>query len=174
MLLMRSGFGLSTDLFETNILNLAVVIRIVVNVVGDAVSNLLDQRKKNVLASLQEADNVARDASERLEEARLSMETVRGQAQEILSQARTSIEQENRVAQKRLKENVQRLQERGRQTVQLERQRAIQVIIQQVSDLAMVSAENKLLSSLGSREINCSKQKKLNELHVFETFNQLK
>jgi F-type H+-transporting ATPase subunit b len=171
---MRSGFGLSTDLFETNILNLAVVIRIVVNVVGDAVSNLLDQRKKNVLASLQEADNVARDASERLEEARLSMETVRGQAQEILSQARTSIEQENRVAQKRLKENVQRLQERGRQTVQLERQRAIQVIIQQVSDLAMVSAENKLLSSLGSREINCSKQKKLNELHVFETFNQLK
>jgi F-type H+-transporting ATPase subunit b len=171
---MRSGFGLSTDLFETNILNLAVVIRIVVNVVGDAVTNLLDQRKKNVLASLQEADTVAQNARQRLEEARTVIETVRGQAQGILRQARTSIEQENRVAQVRLKENLQRLQERGRQTVQLERQRTIQVIIQQVADLAIVSAENKLLNALGRRGTNCSKQKKLNELHVFETFSQLK
>jgi len=174
MLLMRSGFGLSTDLFETNILNLAVVVGIVVVVVGDAFSSLLDQRQKNVLATLQEADNVAREARQRLEDARQSLDAVRLRAKEILIQARKSIEQENSLTYEQLKENLHRLQESGRQTVQLERQRTIQGIAQQVADLAIVSAESKLLTALRTQESNHSKQKELNEVHVFETFSRLK
>jgi F-type H+-transporting ATPase subunit b len=67
---MRHGFGLNTILFETNILNLIVVVRIVVTVVGDALRNLLDQRRKVILSTLQEADKKAREAQNRLEEAK--------------------------------------------------------------------------------------------------------
>jgi hypothetical protein len=45
LLTMRYGFGFNTDIFETNVLNLAVVVAIVVTVVGDAVATLLDQRR---------------------------------------------------------------------------------------------------------------------------------
>ena len=53
---MRQGFGFNTNLFETNVLNLAVVVGIVVTVVGDAVQSLLDQRRQNILSTLAEAD----------------------------------------------------------------------------------------------------------------------
>jgi F-type H+-transporting ATPase subunit b len=58
---MRHGFGLNTNLFETNVLNLIVVVRIVVTVVGDALRNLLDQRRKVILSTLQEADKKKRE-----------------------------------------------------------------------------------------------------------------
>jgi F-type H+-transporting ATPase subunit b len=67
---MRHGFGLNTDLFETNVLNLSVVVRLVVKVVGDEVATLLDQRRKIVLLTLQDADIKARNMKKRLDEAK--------------------------------------------------------------------------------------------------------
>ena len=49
---MKQGFGFNTNLFETNILNLAAVIGIVVIIVGDAVQSVLDQRRQNILLTL--------------------------------------------------------------------------------------------------------------------------
>lgn len=53
---MRHGFGFNTNLLETNVLNLRVVVRIVVKVVGDALRELLDQRRKAIVSTLTEAD----------------------------------------------------------------------------------------------------------------------
>jgi len=50
---LRQGFGLNTNLFETNILNLTVVIGVVIKVVGDSLRSLLDQRRKTILSTLQ-------------------------------------------------------------------------------------------------------------------------
>jgi F-type H+-transporting ATPase subunit b len=67
---MRNGFGLNTNLFETNVLNLAVVVGVVVTVVGDALSVLLKQRRETILSTLQEADDKAIEAKNRLDEAK--------------------------------------------------------------------------------------------------------
>ena len=67
---MRNGFGLNTNLFETNVLNLAVVVGVVVTVVGDALSTLLKQRRETILSTLQEADNKAIESKNRLDEAK--------------------------------------------------------------------------------------------------------
>jgi len=40
------GFGFNTNILETNVINLAVVIAVVVSFVGDAVRELLKNRKK--------------------------------------------------------------------------------------------------------------------------------
>ena len=40
------GFGINTNILETNVINLAVVIAVVVTFVGDAVRELLENRKK--------------------------------------------------------------------------------------------------------------------------------
>ena len=63
---MRHGFGLNTNLFETNVLNLAVVVGVVVTVVGDAVQSLLNQRRQNILSTLAEADKKAREAQKQI------------------------------------------------------------------------------------------------------------
>jgi len=174
MALVRQGFGFNTDLFETNILNLRVVLGIVVTFVGDALSNLLDQRQKTILSTLQEVDKKAKEVQQRLEDAREAVETARSRAQEIRNQSTQTIEQENVIIQQILKDDLMRLQERGGQRIQLERQRIIQFIAQQVANMTLKIAEGSLLIGFSSQGSAISKQKELNDMHVRETFRRLK
>ena len=174
IVIIRQGFGFNTDLFETNILNLTVVVGIVVTFVGDALRNLLDQRRQMILSTLQEVDQKAKEVQQRLKEAQESVETARIRAEEIRSQAVQTIEQENVIIQQILKDDLLRLQERGRQRIQLERQRIIQSIAQQVANMTLKIAEGSLLISFSSQGSGISKQKELNDIHVRETFRQLK
>ena len=171
--LMRQGFGVNTNLLETNVLNLAVVIGVVIKVVGDSLRSLLDQRRQAILSTLQEADLKAKEAKERLEAAQRTLEEARLRVQEIRIQTVEAIEREKSIAQKQLERDLDRLRDRRDQSIQIERQRTIQVISNQISDLALNSAENILLRALGSQSGSDLKQKELNEVHVRKTFCQL-
>lgn len=173
-IIMRYGFGFNTDLFETNVLNLAVVVGVVVTVVGDAFRDLLDKRQKNILMTLQEADQKAREALELLREARNSVDKARIRAQEICTQSKESAEREGYSIQAQLKEDLQRITERSYQAIQLEYQRRVQSVVQQVSNLALTAAESKLVTALSNKGPSRQKQKVLNEIHVNDTFFRLK
>jgi F-type H+-transporting ATPase subunit b len=173
MTLLRQGFGLNTNLFETNVLNLAVVLRVVIKVVGDSLKTLLDQRRKSILSTLQEVDQKAKEAKQRLREANKTLEEARSRSQEIRIQATQAVERENCVAQERLESDRRRLQERRNQAIQLERQRMTQSISDQVSNIALTSAENTLLKLFLSKDTSNPKQKELNEICMRETFCQL-
>jgi len=163
----------NTNLLETNVLNLAVVIGVVIKVVGDSLRSLLDQRRQVILSTLQEADLKAKEAKERLEAAQRTLREARLRVQEIRIQTVEAIEREKSIAQKQLERDLNRLRDRRDQAIQLERQRTIQVISRQISDLALNSAENILLRALGSQSSSVLKQKELNEMHVHKTFCQL-
>jgi F-type H+-transporting ATPase subunit b len=173
MTLLRPGFGVNTHLFETNVLNLAVVVGVVIKVVGDSLRSLLDQRRQSILSTLQEADLKAKEAKERLEAAQRTLEEARLRVQEIRIQTVQAIEREKSIAQKQLERDLHRIRDRRDQAIQLERQRTIQLISHQISNLALNSAENILLKALGSQNSSGSKQKELNEMHVRKTFCQL-
>jgi F-type H+-transporting ATPase subunit b len=172
--IIRQGFGFNTNLFETNVLNLRVVLGVVVTFVGDALRTLLDQRRKIILSTLQEVDQKAKEVQKRLEDAQLSVEVARNRAQEIRNQAIQTIEQENTIIQEALKSDLKRIQERGKQRIKLERQRIIQSVSQQVAKITLRAAEGKLLITFNSQRKSRSKQKELNDMHVRETFRQLK
>jgi F0F1-type ATP synthase membrane subunit b/b' len=174
IVIIRQGFGIKTDLFETNILNLRVVLGIVVTFVGDALRTLLDQRKQIILLTLQEVDQKAKEVQQRLEDARAAVETARSRAQEIRNQAIQTVEQENVRIQQMLKDDLYRIQETGKQRIKLERQRIIQFVAQQVAQMTLKIAEGRLLITFNSQGRSVSKQKELNEIHVRETFRQLK
>jgi len=174
MVIIRQGFGFKTDLFETNILNLRVVLGIVVTFVGDALRTLLDQRKQIILSTLREVDQKAKEVQQRLEDARKSVETARSRAQEIRNQAIQSVEQENVRIQQILKDDIYRIQETGKQRIKLERQRMIQIVAQKVAKITLKIAEGMLLITFSSQRQSGSKQKELNDIHVRETFRQLK
>ncbi len=77
------GFGINTNIFETNIINLAVVIGIVISFVGSNFSALLEDRKKTIINNLQEANQRAVEAQEKLNQARAQLESAKKKAQEI-------------------------------------------------------------------------------------------
>ena len=171
ILIMRHGFGFNTNLFETNVLNLAVVIGVVVTVVGDRVSTLLDQRRQIVLATLTEADRKVQESQRRLEEVRNSVEVARLRSEEIRTQAIQTVEQENAAIQRQLKESIQYLQEGNRRSIELERQRIVRTITQKVATLALTNTEDTLLTAFTK---TYTKQKELNKKHIRETFRELK
>jgi F-type H+-transporting ATPase subunit b len=173
MILLRQGFGLNTNLLETNVLNLAVVVGVVVKVVGDSLRSLLDQRRRTILSTLQEADLKAKEAKQRLEAAQRTLEEARSRVQEIRIQTVQAIEREKSAAQKQLEGDLRRLREGRDQAIQLERQRATQFISYQISTLSLNSAEDILWNTLNSKSTSSAKQKELNEMYVRETLCQL-
>lgn len=77
------GFGINTNIFETNVLNLAVVIAVVISFVGGNLTAILDDRKNTIVNNLQEATQRALDAEEKLNQARAQLEAAKKKAQEI-------------------------------------------------------------------------------------------
>jgi len=58
-------FGFNGNILETNIINLAVVIGIVVSFGGDALRSLLENRRQTILNNLQEAEQRAQEAQQK-------------------------------------------------------------------------------------------------------------
>jgi F-type H+-transporting ATPase subunit b len=173
MLLTEYCFGLNTNLFETNVLNLRVVLLIVTTVVGDALRTLLDTRLQGILSTLQDANQKAKEARDRLDEARRAVGVARIRAQEIRAQAIQDAEQERISSQRIVRSDLRRLRDSGDRTIQIERQKAVNSITQQVIEIRIVAAEKKLVEILRLRDTALLRQKKLNEIYVRELSRQL-
>ena len=77
------GFGINTDILDTNIINLTAVIGIVVTFVGGNLTAVLEDRRKTILGNLEEATQRALDAETKLNEARAQLEAAKTKAQQI-------------------------------------------------------------------------------------------
>jgi F-type H+-transporting ATPase subunit b len=169
--LFRQGFGFNTDIYETNVLNLTVVLVVVIKVVGDSLRDLLDQRRQTILMALREADQKARDAKKRLEKARRDLEETRLRATEIRTQVVQTIERKNIAIQGQLERDLIRLRETGRQAIAIEQRRMKKAIYEKLTNLALSSAENTLLKTFQRQEIP---QKKFNEIRTQTMIHQIK
>lgn len=95
---MGHGFGINTNILDTNVLNLAVVLAIVISVVGDALRDLLARRRKTISANLTAADDKSRAMAERYDQAREYLDQARRTASEIRNQAYDAAEREKAYA----------------------------------------------------------------------------
>jgi F-type H+-transporting ATPase subunit b len=120
----HGGFGFNGDIFETNIINLAAVVGIVVTFVGGNLTALLEDRKKTILNNLQEANQRAIEAQEKLSQARAQLESAKKKAQEIREEGilRATQEIKNCVTQHEIR--LARLQEFKQETLQQAEQKA--------------------------------------------------
>jgi F-type H+-transporting ATPase subunit b len=87
-----AGFGINSDPFDTNIINLIVVLGIVFYFGRDFLTSLLDNRQKTILASLEDADLKYNALIETLKQAEEQLATAKQQAESIRSQSRITIE----------------------------------------------------------------------------------
>jgi len=138
------GFGLNTNIFETNIINLAVVIGVVVSFVGDAVRELLRNRKEIILNNLREADNRALIAQENLNQAKEQLAAAQKKAAEIREQGFMAAEQEKKLCLKQAEENAAQLKQVQENTLRFQQQKAIQQISYQIVSLAFQQVRQKI------------------------------
>jgi len=149
-LIFAEHFGFNTNIIETNVLNLAVVLAVVVTYVGDALRGLLATRKQTILNNFQEAEQRASEAQERLNQARNQFEQAQLKAKQIREQAGVTIEQEKNQIVRQTQDDIKRLSVIQQETLQFEQQKAQNELAQKLVRLALHQVREKLTQRLNS------------------------
>ena len=144
------GFGINTDIFETNIINLAAVIGIVVSFVGNSLTSVLDDRKKTILNNLQEATQRALEAEEKLNQARTQLESAKKKAQEIRTEGVSRATQEINTVVNQHEIRLSKLQEFKQETLSFYQQQAFKEAYLYVISRIMTRVRERLNSGLDS------------------------
>jgi F-type H+-transporting ATPase subunit b len=118
------GFGFNGNILETNIINLAAVVGIVISFVGGNLTQLLEDRKKTILNNLQEANQRALEAQQRLAVARAQLDTARQKAKEIREEGIQKAAQEIKICVTQHEERIALLDEFKNETIQFYQQKA--------------------------------------------------
>jgi F-type H+-transporting ATPase subunit b len=149
-LMFAGHFGFNTNILETNVLNLAVVLAIVITYVGDALRGLLANRKQTILNNFREADQRASEAQDRLNQARLQLEKAKSKADEISQQATFTVDQEKKQILFQTQEDIKRLSILQQETLKFEQQKAQNELAQKLVRLALHQVREKLNQRLNS------------------------
>jgi len=145
------GFGINTNILETNVINLAVVIAIVITFVGDAFRELLENRKKTVLDNLSLADARAQEMEDKINQAKKQLQNAQHRANEIQKQGILAAEQEKKLCIAQAKDEANRLKQLKEDRLRFQQQKAIQQISQQIVALSVNQAQQSLEKRMKSR-----------------------
>ena len=113
-------FGINTNILETNIINLTVVIGVLIYVGGDVLNSLLQTRKENILKSLTDAEQKYQETLDALNSAKETLASAKQKAVDINNESVRSIEQRNAFLISKADEDMKRLEESQQTTIALE------------------------------------------------------
>nr|AJB98454.1 ATP synthase CF0 subunit I [Helminthostachys zeylanica] len=147
---LAGGFGLNTNILETNVINPGVVIGVLIYFGKGVLTNLLDNRKNTILSTIRDAEERYGEATDRLKQARTRLQQAEVKADEIRSNGLVRMEREKQDLINAADEDLKRLEESKNSTIRFEEQRAIEQVRQQVSRLALERALESLNSRSGS------------------------
>jgi len=156
------GFGVNTNILETNVLNLAVVLGILVILGSDVVSSILDSRRERILQSVQSADQRFQEAQAKLDEAKAALAKAQEQATSIRSLGEDTVQQTTVLLGKQAEEEMKRLEEGKTATLALAEQKATKQVQQSLASLALEKASSKLKRRLTDMSV----QKQLVDLQI--------
>ena len=105
------------------------------------IQHTIDERRKRIRESLDEADRARSEAQKLVEEHRATMAQARGQAEEILAEARKVGEAQKRRLRDELEEDRERRLEETSRQIEAETARALQAIRSEVADLTVIATQ---------------------------------
>lgn len=142
------GFGINTNIFETNIINLAAVVAVVVSFVGNNLKSLLEERKQTILNNLQEASQRASEAQEKLDQAKNQLELAKKKAKEIREEGLLRATQEVNNCVSQHEERLSKLEEFKQETIQFYQQKAFKQAYMYVISRIMSRVKERLNKGL--------------------------
>ncbi len=140
MVSLAEGFGFNTNLLETNILNLAVVLPLVFSLGKDTLTSILDSRREKILSSLRSADDRFKQAQLELDAAKSELALAAEKVKEIQSEGQKTMEALRREETKRYEELHQRFEDLKEETIRFEEEKVVNVFRQQLVSAAFEKA----------------------------------
>jgi F-type H+-transporting ATPase subunit b len=140
----EGGFGLNLDIFETNLINLALLIGILFYFGRKALTNILTERRSKIETVIQEAEGRLKEAQASLSQAQEQVTQAQAEAQRIRQAAGENAQAAKEAILARAVLDVERLRETATADLNAERERAINQLRQGVVAQALQKVESEL------------------------------
>jgi F-type H+-transporting ATPase subunit b len=140
----EGGFGLNLDIFETNIINLALLVGILVVFGRKLLVNTLSERRIAIEATIQEAEQRLKESAAALQEAENSVKDSAAEAERIRKAGAESAQAAKEAILAKASIDVQRLKEVAAADLNTERDKAIASVRSRVVAMALEKVESDL------------------------------
>ena len=151
LILATEGFGLNLNLFETNILNLAVVAFGLYKFLPNFLGSMLEKRRSAILQELKDAENRLEEASASLKQAKLDLESAEKTADKIRNDCKARAEAIRLESEKRTVEEMARIKQGAASDLNVEASRVSAQLRREAAKLAIEKALSTLSGSLDKK-----------------------
>ena len=144
------GFGLNLNIFETNILNLAVVVFGLYKFLPGFLGKILERRRTSILSDLEEAEGRLAQAQESLSKAKDELASAKQKADQIRKDCKTRAEAIRLESEKRTVEEMARIKQGAASDLNAEAARVTSQLRKEAAELAIEKALAMLPKKLDS------------------------
>lgn len=144
----EKGFGLNFDILETNVINLAIAIGILVYFGGQALGKILSERSSNIEAAIREAETRQKEAAAALADRQQKLAQAQAEAERIKAEASQRAKAAKEAILAKAVKDVERLREDANKDLSVAQERAILELRARVSAMALERVEGQLKGQL--------------------------
>lgn len=144
----KGGFGISSDILGSNLINLIIVIGLLVVYGGKIVGNILTERSNKIAEEIQEAENSASLAAKALAEGKENLNQAQAKAKQIKSDAQSTAEKLRVEILAQGQKDIERMKATAIQELDSERAKVIAGLKQRIAVLALEQAQQQLKETL--------------------------
>lgn len=146
--LANEGFGLNLNILDTNLINIAILVGLLLFYGSKFLNQLLTERRGKIEAEIKNAEQRAQSAAADLAEAQQKLAQAQAEAEQIRQNALSRAQTVKESIQAQGKAEVERLQATASQELNTETEKVIAQIKEQIVAQALVKAEEQLKGSL--------------------------
>jgi F-type H+-transporting ATPase subunit b len=144
------GFGLNLNVFETNVINLAIVVALVVYFGRGFLGGILSKRRDAIASEIKEAEERQKKAAQQLAQEKEKLAQAQAEAKRILAAAVESASAAKAQILAQGKQEIERMKASASQDTTTSEERAMAELRQRVAELALKQVEGDLGSRLGN------------------------
>ena len=144
------GFGLNLNIFETNIINLSVVVFGLYKFLPGFLGKILERRRTSILSDLREAEDRLAQAKDSLTKAKDELSTAKQKANQIRNDCKARAESIRLESEKRTVEEMARIKQGAASDLNAEAARVTSQLRKETAELAIEKALSLLPEKLDS------------------------
>lgn len=138
------GFGINFDIFETNLINLAIVIGVLIYFGKGFLGSKLEERREAIESAIKDAEARQKKAASALAEQQQKLQMAKKEAEKIKSDAKTNAEAAREAVLAQSAKDIERLKAATQQDMSSQQERVMQELRQRVSAMAMEKVRSRL------------------------------
>ncbi|MDH6106279.1 F0F1 ATP synthase subunit B [Anabaenopsis tanganyikae CS-531] len=144
----HSGFSLNTNIFDTNLINLAIIITVLLVFGRKVLGTTLKTRRDNIETAIKNAEQRAAQAAQQLKQAQQNLEAAQAEAQRIKQAAQATAQAAGEAILAQAAIDIERLQAAGAADLNADLNKAIAQLQQRVVAQALQKVESELKSGI--------------------------